>query len=285
MPRFAVPALFVLLWSTGFIVARLVAPHIEPLTFLALRYSLTIPSLALIALAAGAAWPRGARAWVTAIGVGMLMQGVYLGGVFWSVRHGLPAGIAALIVGLQPLATAALAGPVLGERVSLQRWAGIVLGMLGVALVLLPGLRGGAGFPLIAVLVCVCAMAAITFGTIIQKRSGSALDLWPNMIAQFCGGFALTLPAAWLTETMRVDLGAQTLAGLFWAVFGLSVGANALLLLLIRRGAVAGVAALLYLVPPVAALMAYLMFGEALAPLQWAGMAVAAAGVAIASRG
>lgn len=282
----AAPILFVLIWATGFIVARLVAPHAEPLGFLVVRYALSAAVLALLAWIAGATWPRGVRGWRNALGVGILMQGIYLGGVFWAVRHGMPAGLSALIAGLQPLLTAVLARPLLGERVGIRRWAGILLGAAGASLVLLPGLGSVGAVPLPALASGLLSMVALTFGTIWQKAVGSASDLRTNLAAQFLGSLVVTLPIAALAEDGRLDGSAwQVWIGLLWAVLGLSVGAGSLLILLIRRGSVAGVASLLYLVPPVAAAMAWILFNERLAPVQMAGMALAALGVAVATRG
>jgi drug/metabolite transporter (DMT)-like permease len=214
----------------------------------------------------------------------MLLHGFYLGGVFWAVKHGLPAGIAALIAGLQPLATGLLVGPLLGERVTARRWLGIGVGFLGALLVVAPKLGAADGFPPLPVLVCALGMLSITFGTIWQKRTAGSVDLRTNAVVQYVGAACVTLPLALLTEPGRIEPSPELWIGLAWAVFGLSIGAIGLLLVLIRRGAVAGVAALLYLVPPVSAVMAYALFGETLSPIQIAGMGVAAAGVAIASR-
>lgn len=280
----AMPLLFVGIWATGFIVARLVAPHVEPLTFLMARYALSAGIFALIAAAVGAAWPRTVRGWRDALVAGVLMQGVYLGGVFWSVRHGLPAGISALITGLQPLLTALLAFPLLGERVGSRRWLGIVMGFAGAVLVLLPSLGAAGGVAALPVAVCVAAMAGITLGTIWQKRTAAAADLRTNAAIQFIGAAVVTAPVAALTESWRFDGSWQVWIGLLWAVLGLSVGAISLLLILIKRGAVAGVASLFYLVPPLVAALAFALFGERLDAVQLCGMALAAAGVAVASR-
>lgn len=158
----AMPLLFVGIWATGFLTARLIAPHAEPLTFLSMRFGLSALAFALIAARVGAAWPGTARAWRDAAVVGVLMQGIYLGGVFWSARHGMPAGISALITGLQPLLTALLAFPALGERVGPRRWLGIGMGFTGAVLVLQPSLGpiGGVGLP--AMLTCLASMVAIT---------------------------------------------------------------------------------------------------------------------------
>lgn len=284
-PARLAPGLFVLIWATGFIVARLIAPHAEPLTFLAVRFGLTAIVLTGIALAVGATWPRGWRGWRDAMVAGILIHGLYLDAVFWAVHRGLPAGIAALVASLQPLLTAAVAGPFLGERVSGTRWLGIAVGLVGAGLVLAPRIGASGGIPPEALGVCFCGTIAITLGTLWQKRTAAAVDLRTNAAAQFVGALLLTLPLALLTERGAFDVSVPLLLGLAWAVFGLSVGGILILLGLIRRGAVAGVAALFYLVPPVSAAMSFGLFGETLAPVQLLGMMVAVVGVAIASRG
>lgn len=284
-PTRLAPGLFVLIWATGFVVARLIAPHADPLTFLTVRFGLTAIVLTGIALAVGATWPRGWRGWRDAMVAGILIHGLYLDAVFWAVHRGLPAGIAALVASLQPLLTAAVAGPLLGERVSGLRWLGIGIGLIGAGLVLAPKLGAAGGIPPAALAVCFCGTIAITLGTLWQKRTAAAVDLRTNAAAQFVGALLLTLPLALLTERGEFDVSVPLLLGLAWAVLGLSVGGILILLGLIRRGAVAGVAALFYLVPPVSAAMAFGLFGETLAPVQLLGMVVAVAGVAIASRG
>ncbi|HZW47979.1 MAG TPA: DMT family transporter [Microvirga sp.] len=277
------PPLFVLIWATGFIVARIVAPHAEPLTFLLVRYLLALLVLGGIVLAVRAPWPRRGREWGQAMVAGILLHGFYLGGVFWSVKHGLPAGISALVAGLQPLVTAALAGPLLGEKVSARRWAGILTGLAGASLVVAPKIGDG-GVPPLALGVCFFGMLSITLGTIWQKRTGSTLDLRVNALVQYVGAALVTLPLVLLLEEGHIDVTLPLVGAMAWAVLGLSVGAIGLLLYLIRQGAVVGVATLLYLVPPVAALMAFVLFGETLNVVQMIGMALAALGVAIASR-
>jgi drug/metabolite transporter (DMT)-like permease len=281
----AAPPLFVFLWATGFVAARLVVPRADPLTFLVLRYVLAAAILSVIAFAANAPWPKGGQGWMDAMIAGVLIHGGYLGAVFWAIKHGVPAGISALIAGLQPLVTGMLVGWLLGERVSARRWAGIAIGFLGTALVVAPKLGGATGFPPLAILVNFLGTVSITLGTIWQKRTAAAADLRTNAVAQFVGAALATLPLALVLENGRLDPVPELFIGLSWSVVALSIGAIGLLLVLIRRGAVAGVAALLYLVPPVSALMAYFLFGEALSPLQIAGMLTAAAGVAIAGRG
>lgn len=276
------PPLFVVIWATGFIVARTVAPYAEPLTFLLVRYVLAIAVLSLIVAVARAPWPKSGRAWRDGLVAGVLLHGLYLGGVFWAVGHGLPAGISALVAGLQPLVTGLLAMPLLGEEVSPKRWLGIGIGFFGAALVLVPKL--GSDVPLLPLGIAILSMLSITLGTIWQKRIGGTGDLRVNAIIQYVGAGLVTAPLVLLLEEGRMDITLPLVAAMAWAVLGLSIGAIGLLLFLIRRGAVVGVAALLYLVPPVAALMAFALFGESLSPLQILGMAFAALGVAVASR-
>lgn len=281
----AVPAIFVVIWATGFVVARFVAPHADPMTFLTLRCALAASVFTVVAVAAGARWPARPREWFDALVAGVLMQGIYLGGTFWSAKHGLPAGIIALVMGLQPLLTGVLSVPLLGERVSPRRWLGILLGFSGALLVLFPRIgEASSMLPPAATASAFAGMIAITLGTIWQKRTASAADLRTNAAVQFIGATAVLAPLALLTEDLYLDGSVEMWIGLLWAGIGLSVGAITLLLYLIKQGAVAGVATLLYLVPPVSAVMAFFLFGETLVPVQMIGMAIAAVGVAIANR-
>jgi len=282
--RLAPPA-FVFLWATGFVVARLVAPSADPFTFLSLRFVVAAACLALMALAMRAPWPVTPKAWRNGLVAGVLLHGGYLGAVFWAIKQGMPAGISALLAGLQPVVTGMLVGLLLGERVSRRRWLGIILGFLGALLVIAPQLGAADGFAPITVVVSLLGTLSITLGTIWQKRTAVGVDLRTNAVAQFLGAAIVVAPLALVLEEGRLDPTPELLFGLAWAVLALSIGAIGLLLVLLRRGAVAGVASLLYLVPPASALMAYPLFGETLSPLQLAGMVVAAAGVAIASRG
>ena len=281
------PSLFVLIWATGFITARLVAPHADPLAFVALRVVATALVLAAIAFLRAVRWPGAARQWRDAMIAGTLMQGIYIAGTFWSVKHGLPAGIAALVGSLQPLLTATIAGPLLGERVTARRWAGIGMGFLGAALVLAPklGAADASGIPPVALAISLAGMCAMTVGTLWQKRTAGGVDLLANATIQFVGASALMVPVALVAGDRHFDPGPALALGFAWAVLGNSVAGILLLMALIRAGAVAGVASLFFLVPPVSAVMAYGLFGESLTMPQIAGMAVAAAGVALASRG
>ena len=277
------PGLFVLIWATGFIVAGIVAGRADPLTFLAARHALSIAVFSLLAVAAGAAWPRAFRPWRDAMVAGMLLHGFYIGGVFWAIAHGLPAGLTGLVTGLQPLLTAMLAMPLLGERLFARQWTGIAVGMLGMAMIVAPKVGSVEGVPLPALAVALGATLSLAFGTVWQKYSRPQTDLRVNAAMQFVGALLLTAPVAWLTESHRFEPSAALLGALAWAVLGLSVGGIAIMLTLLKRGAASRVAPLLYLAPPVAALMAWALFGEALTGLQLAGMVLAVAG-ALAAR-
>lgn len=279
-----VPALFVVLWSTGFIGARLGLPHAGPLTFLALRYGLAAGLLILVALVTRAPWPRRPAEIGHYAVAGLLVHGVYLGGVFVGISLGVEAGVSALIVSLQPLLTAALAGVLLGERVTLRRWAGLGLGLLGVALVLARKLGQGPSDAL-GSLACVAALFGITLGTLYQKRHCAGMDLRTGNIVQFTAAGLATTPLALLFEGFRVAWAGGFVFALLWLVLVLSLGAVSLLYVLIRRGAAAQVASLFFLVPPCTALIAWPLFGERLGPLALIGMALTAAGVALAGRG
>ena len=277
----ALPALFVLLWATGFIGAKFGLPYAPPLTFLLLRFAIVIALMAVIAWVMRAPWPRGAQAVHVAI-AGVLLQAGYLGGVFCAIDLGMTAGLSALIVGLQPILTAVFASSV-GEQVSRRQWTGFVLGFGGVVLVVWNKI-GYAGFGWEAVACASVALASITAGTIYQKRYCGAQDLRTQSVVQFIAAGAVLLPLAWLFEQRPIVWSGQFLFALGWLVVVLSLGAISLLLVLIRRGASTQVASLMYLVPPATALMAWAWFGEVLTPLGLAGMVVAVIGVALVVR-
>lgn len=277
------PALFVLLWSTGFVGARYAMPHAEPFTFLTLRFVLALALLVPLVLVVRAPWP-GPTSGFHAAFAGCLIHGVYLGGVFFAVRHGLPAGIAALIVGLQPVATALLASVFLGERVTPRHWAGLALGLLGVALVVMPQLGADAAFRFETLAPAFIAMAAISIGTVWQKRFVGQVDLRSGTALQYLGALLPMLLMAFLLEDGHVEWTGELVLALVWLTVVLSIGAVFLLLFMIREGAVSRVASLMYLTPGVTAVMAFLLFGESLTPIQLAGLALAGVGVAAAMR-
>ncbi|WAJ29826.1 DMT family transporter [Antarcticirhabdus aurantiaca] len=277
------PALFVLLWSTGFIGARYAMPYAEPFTFLSMRYALAILILAPAALIARAALPSGRQAMHAAIS-GVLIHGVYLGGVFYAVRHGLDAGIAALIVGLQPVITAVLAALFLGEHLAPRHLVGLALGLVGVGMVVAPRIGAEASLHAATLVPVFAAALAISAGTIWQKRFGGGLDLRVNTSVQYLGALVPTAILAALTETGQVEVNGELVFALVWLVFVLSIGAVFLMLKLIREGAVSSVASLMYLTPGVTAVMAWALFDERLLPVQIAGLALAGIGVAAATR-
>ncbi len=282
------PLLFVLLWSTGFIGAKYGLPYAEPLTFLVSRYVLVIVLMSVLALAMRAPWPASPRE-ALHIGVtGLLVQALYLGGVFMSIHRGLPAGISALVVGMQPLLTAALAGALLGERVSARQWAGLALGFGGVALVVgsKASVDGVDGDALVHMLVpALAALLGITAGTLYQKRFCPRFDLRTGSVMQFLPSLVVTLLVASQTETMIIEWTGDFVFALGWLVLVLSIGAISLLNLLIRSGSAVNVASLFYLTPPATALIAWAMFGETLSALAIAGMVIAVSGVWLARKG
>lgn len=282
----AMPALFVLLWSTGFIGAKFGLPYAEPFTFLSIRFVLIISLLAALALAARAPWPRQPRQIIHLLVSGTLVHAAYLGGVFAAIHHGLPSGMAALLVGLQPILTALVAGPLFGEEIRVRQWLGLLLGLVGVALVL-AARNGGLsvdGLSWVGIAFALVALLGITAGTLYQKRFGQGMDLRTGSLVQYVGALLVLLPVAMTTETMRVDWSLDFVLALLWLVLVLSLGAITLLMMLIRSGEAARVASLFYLVPPVTAGLAWLLFDETLSPIGLAGMALAALGVALVIR-
>ena len=277
----AMPALFVLLWSTGFIGAKFGLPYAPALKFLLWRFAIVIALMTGIALATRARWPRS-RQWLHVAVAGVLLQAGYLGGVFAAIGLGMTAGLSALIVSLQPVLTA-LAGPLFGERVSPRQWTGLVLGLGGVFMVVAHKIDLGAvSWPSLSV--TLVALVTITAGTLYQKRYCGRQDLRTQSVVQFIAALAVLAPLSFWLETRPVIWSGEFLFALGWLVLVLSLGAISLLLLLIRRGAATTVTSLMYLVPAVTVVLAWLMFGETLTPLAIAGMIVALAGVALVVR-
>ena len=273
----AVAPVFVLIWSTGFIGARYGMPYAEPATFLVLRFggvlALMIPLVILLRI------PLPPRRRVMHIAVaGILIQGGYLLGVFEAIRQGMGAGLAALIVGLQPVLTAVL-GPLVSERITRRQWLGLGLGLAGVTMVVWERLSlTGLSVPSVAA--AIAALMSITFGTLYQKRHAPVFDLRIGSVIQFSAGLVLVLPVSLLFENRHVAWTEPLIGALLWSVVALSLGATSLLFLLIQRGAATKVASLMYLTPAVTAVMAWILFGENLSAIMAIGMAVTAAGVA-----
>jgi drug/metabolite transporter (DMT)-like permease len=279
----AAPGIFVILWSTGFIGAKFGLPYAEPITFLLWRYGFVTLLLLMLALLMRAPWPASlAQAGHIAVS-GVLVNGLYIGGVFSAIYHSVPTGIVSLIVGLQPLFTAVLAGRLLGEKVYGSQWVGFGLGLVGVLLVLMDKISLAGGSPL-GVLMSVLALFGITAGTLYQKRYCAHLDLRSGSVIQFGASTLLMALLAPLCETMQVRWTGPFMFALTWLVLVLSLGAISLLHVLIRHGEASRVASLFYLVPPVTSLLAFFCFGERLGITAMAGMLVTVTGVALAVR-
>lgn len=273
------PALFVVLWSTGFVAAKLGLPDAPPFTFLFVRFACVAVLMAAVALASGARWPSRGEAVHSGVAA-LLMHGLYLGGVFHAIAGGMPAGTIAMLVGLQPIVTVLIARAWLGEAVVARQWIGLAMGLAGVALVVRHKLGlGGETSGLVAAAV---ALAGISVGTLYQKRHCGAVDLRSGAAIQFAVCAAAYAPLAFLVEPASIRWTPAFSFALGWSVLVMSVGAISLLYVLLRRGAAANVAALFYLVPPVTALMTWALFGETLDALAIAGMVLIAAGVALA---
>ena len=281
------PIVFVLIWSTGFIVARYGMPHAPPLKFLALRYLLSVACFAVWAWLARAAWPVGRAQYKHLAVTGILMNAGYLGGVWAAVKLGMGAGLVALLVGLQPVLTAVWIAS-RGGSVSARQWGGLALGLAGLALVVWQKLGLGEIDPL-NLLLAAGDLLSITAGTLYQKRFVAPCDVRTANLVQMAAAFVVTAPLAlfeaesmhWVIEG---GLNRELIGSMAWSVLALTLGGSSLLYLLIQRGAATAVTSLLYLVPPCTALMAWLLFGEPITVLTIAGMALTAVGVSLVVR-
>ncbi|MDI1275132.1 DMT family transporter [Polaromonas sp.] len=279
----AMPAVFVLIWSTGFIVAKYGLPYAPPLTFLAIRYVLSLACFLVWIAIARVAWPASRSQWLHLGVTGILIHAGYLGGVWSAIKGGMGSGLSALIVGLQPVLTAVWVsrmgdGSQSDNRVSARQWLGLVLGLAGLLLVV--SRKFGAGNEATAyTLVCaVFALLSITIGTLYQKRFVRAADVRSANAIQLGAALLVTLPFAWF-EAEPVLLTPEFLGALGWSVLALTLGGSSLLYMLIQRGAATAVTSLLYLVPPTTALMAWLLFGESITVVTVLGTALTALGV------
>ena len=284
----AMPWVFVLIWSTGFVVARLGMPHAPPMSFLALRFALSAACFVVWMAIARVAWPPR-KQWPQLAVSGVLMHAGYLGGVWSAVKMGMGAGTVSLLVGLQPVLTAmwlsATTAPRArgtGHSVTPQQWAGLALGLAGLALVVWRKLGVGEVTPFNLAL-SVGALCSITVGTLYQKRFVRVADVRAASAVQLLASLMILLPLA-LLETEAMDWQPELAAALAWSVLGLTLGGSSLLYLLIQRGAATQVTSLLYLVPPCTAAMAWWLFGEAFTPLMILGMLLTVCGVAMVVR-
>lgn len=277
------PAVFVVLWSTGFIGSKMGAPYAEPFWFLAVRFAIAAVLMMVIALVLRAQWPTDAASWIGAVVVGLFVHGSYLGGVFWAIDRGFAAGTSALIVSIYPLIVGVLAGAVLGERVTGRHWFGLILGFIGVALVVWDEVRI-APDQVPGAIACLIALASVTAGTLIHKRLGPSVDLSASQAVQLGASAMMMAALAFAFEDRVIVWAGPFVFAMAWLVLVLSLGGFTLLLGLIRVGQASKVSSLFYLVPPFTAVIAYLLFGETLGPNSLIGLLIAAAGVALVTR-
>jgi drug/metabolite transporter (DMT)-like permease len=278
----AMPMVFVVIWSTGFIVARYGMPLAPPMTFLALRYTLSIFCFLLWIKLARVAWPTTRSQWLHLSVTGILMHGGYLGGVWVAVKAGMGSGLVALIVGLQPVLTAFWLSAT-GGHVTRRQWAGLMLGFSGLVLVVSRKFGAGSEATWYTLSFAVFALLSITSGTLYQKKHVESCDARSANTVQLLAALAVTLPFA-LLESEAVQWTREFIAAMAWSVLALTVGASSLLYILIQRGATTAVTSLLYLVPPTTALMAWLLFSEPITVVTLLGIALTAFGVSLVVR-
>ena len=276
------PVVFVLIWSTGFIVARYGMPYAPPFKFLVLRYALSLVIFSVWAFAARIPWPAGRSQWRHLAVTGLLMQAGYLGGVWAAVHAGMGSGLIALLVGAQPVLTAVwLASQ--GGTVSRRQWAGLLLGFLGLVLVVSRKLGHSGEVSVVTMSLALMAVLSITTGTLYQKRFVAPCDVRSASAVQQLAALLVTLPLACL-EIQHIEWNWASGAALAWSVLALSVGAGSLFYILIQRGTATAVSSLMYLVPPCTAVMAWLLFDEPVTVLTLAGIAMTALGVGLVVR-
>jgi len=282
----AMPWVFVLIWSTGFVVARFGMPHAPPMSFLAVRYALSVVCFVVWIRLARVEWPQGGAQWLHLAVVGVLIHAAYLGGVWSSVKAGIGAGTVALLVGLQPVLTAvwtaATASGANQARVSSRQWLGLGLGLIGLTLVVWRKLGGGE-VTAWNLSLAVFALVGITVGTLYQKRFVAACDVRSAGAVQLLAAFAVTVPLA-AFETEPIVWHAHLVGAMAWSVLVLTLGGSSLLYMLLQRGAATRVTSLMYLVPPCTALMAWALFGESFTTQMLLGMFLTVSGVALVVR-
>jgi drug/metabolite transporter (DMT)-like permease len=278
----AMPVVFVLIWSTGFIVARYGMPNSPPFTFLLFRYAFSVLLFVPWVMWSRVSWPQGRAQWGHLAVTGVLMHAGYLGGVWAAVKVGMGSGLSALIVGLQPVLTAIWLSS-RGGHVTRRQWQGLALGFIGLAMVVSRKLEGGVEVTPWSLTMALMALVSITTGTLYQKRFVQVCDVRSANAVQLIAAFVVTLPIACL-ETEAVQWNAQMMGAMAWSVVGLTLGGSSLLYVLIQRGAAATVTSLMYLVPPTTAVIAWFLFDEAITAVTLAGIALTAVGVSLVVR-
>ena len=282
------PAIFVFLWSTGWIAAKFAANHSEPFTFLTMRYGLSAAAFLVLCLVTGAKWPRDRQGVLRAIYSGLFLHGFYLAGLWWAIANGVPAGISGIIAALQPLLTAMAAPFLVGERLQPTQRLGLLLGFAGIAIAISPKLLEPGSVDMmhaaVPLAVNLLGMVSVTYGTLYQKRHLQSGDLRTIATLQYVGAVIVTAPLALTFENLHFDGSMEAILTMAWSVFGLSMGAVALLLYLIRRGQVSRAASLIYLMPPAVAIEAAIAFGEPLTLPLIVGTVVVVTGVYLTNR-
>ncbi len=278
----AMPAVFVLIWSTGFIVARYGMPHAPPLKFLVVRYALSIACFLPWIMLVRVKWPNSSQQWAHLAVTGIFMHAGYLGGVWSAVKLGMGSGLSSLIVGLQPVLTALWLAST-GGKIASRQWVGLVLGFVGLVLVVSRKFGQGGEADWVNMSLAIGALLCITIGTLYQKRFVTPCDVRSANTVQLGAALLVTLPLA-LLETEVMHWNAELAGAVAWSVIALTLGGSSLLYLLIQRGAAASVTSLMYLVPPVTALIAWVLFGEAITALTVIGTLLTAFGVALVVR-
>ena len=278
----AMPIIFVLIWSTGFIVARYGMPYAPPLKFLVVRYALSLICFGAWVAAARVAWPSNRSQWLHLAVTGVFMQAGYLGGVWAAVRAGMGSGLIALLVGIQPVLTAIWLSS-RGGAISRRQWAGLLLGFAGLVMVVWRKLGQGGEVTGLSMSLALLALLSITIGTLYQKRYVAPCDVRSASMVQLAAALLVSLPFAWL-ESDPMQWNAASLGAMAWSVLALTLGGSSLLYILIQRGSATAVTSLLYLVPPCTAVMAWLLFDEPITVLTVAGIAITAIGVSLVVR-
>lgn len=278
----AMPIIFVLIWSTGFIVARYGMPYAPPLKFLVVRYALSLICFGAWVAAARVAWPSNRSQWLHLAVTGVFMQAGYLGGVWAAVRAGMGSGLVALLVGIQPVLTAIWLSS-RGGAISRRQWAGLLLGFAGLVMVVWRKLGQGGEVTGLSMSLALLALLSITIGTLYQKRYVAPCDVRSASMVQLAAALLVSLPFAWL-ESDAMQWNAASLGAMAWSVLALTLGGSSLLYILIQRGSATAVTSLLYLVPPCTAVMAWLLFDEPITVLTVAGIAITAIGVSLVVR-
>ena len=281
------PWIFVLLWSTGFVGARYILPYAQPFVFLTIRYFSATLILVLIAKALGESLRINRTQVIQSLKVGVFLQVIYIGGVFYAVHLGVTAGVTSVIVSLQPILVSALAFKVLGEKLNARKVIGLLLGLSGVCLLLLPKIFQGdfaLHFSATGILSAVLALVGTTTGYLLQKKGGGEIPFLPGTAVQFSIATVLFGAASLLFEDWQIHVSASFFAALAWIVLALSIGSIFLLFFLLKNDSASSVSSLYYLVPPLTAIEAYILFHETISPVGFLGMALAALGTLLVTR-